>query len=96
MATHLSFAGITSDIGGRVPPTKVTCSVTISLQGNHDLPYSHRNICCSSDGSGAAFRQGRGELPGFNHQHIDAICWEVNLLVCHSERPDGFSLHPDM
>ena len=41
MATHLSFAGIPSDIGGRVPwpPTKVTCSVTISLQGNHDLPY---------------------------------------------------------
>ena len=40
MATHLSFVGTASDIAGQVLPRKITCSVTISLQGNHDLPYS--------------------------------------------------------
>ena len=40
MVTRLSFAGTTSGIGGRVPPRKVACSVTISLQENRDLPHS--------------------------------------------------------
>ena len=39
MATHLSFAGTAADIGGRILARKIICTVTMLLQGNHDLPY---------------------------------------------------------
>ena len=54
MATPLSFAGMTSTIGGRVPPKNKTCPV-ILLQGNQDLPY-HCKIYCFLKGTGVAFQ----------------------------------------
>ena len=51
--TRLSFAGTTSGIGGRVPPRKVACLVTISLQENTTEPERLVFIgwiwCCISE-----------------------------------------------
>ena len=66
MATHLSFAGTAADIGGRILARKIICTVTMLLQGNHDLPY-----CIASPQHlvfigwmSVAFRKGRSELSG--------------------------------